>query len=818
MTDDLAFSGSDAAPAPPSSVPPDPPTPVNFKRPGALVAALAALWLALHEVSNLSGQFLTREGGGHATFNELGGPMAWRFADHRRDVFSETQVADWKQLLIAYLLLDVIFIFLYRYALVKLIDTISGRAPGAPRHWTGRLVWALALVDLAEDAAWFAVGVCARDVGDPVSPVATYGLAALAAIKWLLIGGLALAAVVAAVRSGDLVAARFRAIRSALSIQRFSLLAFLPIAVLAVLPLAGVNNLFDQLPDVQRAWLDNRTGAWHWIAAGLVFGLVVLPTIFILGRLRANWAYRRVIGSGTCWPYYDPPSDGGLPVPRRQGLMFWLAGPVLLIILALLVAFVLDGEVFGLRLGIFCAVPFVIMAVSLLMRGRGYQALEVLPPRDIAYARDVMAVGDVLTVAALSLTGLGLIRAFTGETVLSWIGLLDLDPGGSLVVGGNVVDPWAPPWFPLLVGLAFTILPWLFSFAVLTWLHGLPPHPAVPPWAAAILKPGEGASVVEADDGWLPNLRELLSAGLLAVWIAIFVLLAAFPRWFAYEAFGAGFGALAVATLALGTLTLMLGQIMAYAQGRQPPEFVQLFRVVLRPQWVRHFVTGQAWADDSDTRVFRRFRATPVISLLAITVAATAMFGSRTDVHPVVGSGSIPERPGLEEAFDLWMDQDDASPTQVTQASASDPWSCTPPKAAGSVRRTGPPPHCSGSARPATNVPATAPCSRQVRQVAHWASLSHVSIRIHWTPPRRCPGPRRCQSRPCRWPRAIYWHRPRALGSRLPSCRTVRASELSSIVPDSWRLHGKESRAWRPSTRLSSPRSPTPRITSYRTR
>src|SRR4051794_22973494 len=109
------------------SVPSDltqPPSPSDFARPGALLAALGALLLAMNELSNLSGQFLTVTGG-RATLGELGGPSAFAYQAHWRDQFD--QMGDWCWILVSYVALDCAYIALYAVALLAVIDAVSRR-------------------------------------------------------------------------------------------------------------------------------------------------------------------------------------------------------------------------------------------------------------------------------------------------------------------------------------------------------------------------------------------------------------------------------------------------------------------------------------------------------------------------------------------------------------------------------------------------------------------------------------------------------------------------------------------------------------------
>jgi hypothetical protein len=597
------------------------PQPARFGKVGAFLAASSALWLAMHEISVLSAGFLAPQGQ-YASFNMLGGPNALGNRARWNDALTKEQLDNWQQMLLSYELLDVLFIAVYTVALLGLLSKIRlhpGLAWGRRLRW---LVLALAAVDLVELIGQLALGLARDPLAGSLSASAVTGVAIVSTAKWLLVAALVVSLVCVLIQSrGPDLRRRVGDLWLAVKIQRFSLLAFLPIAVLAVLPLDELNNLFGQLPDVQRAWLDGWQGAWHAFAAAFVFGAGVLPTVFFLGRLRADWAARREAG-GTRWPFFD--SEGG---ERRQRMGLWLTGPLVLGVAASVV-WLQGGSVVWSRLLVFCAVPLLVIGLSWVARKAGWNQLAKLPPRGDPLARDVMAVGDILTVAALSLAGLGMIRAFTGLSVLD-------------ATGTEPFEYAVGPWVPLVVGFLIAILPWLAAGALLEQLAKLgekaAPSPvqdleheadrrigrpkALPQPAGYLLTPG-------LDLGARPDAEEarLISRVglLLPVSVIFFITMAWFPRCYA-----TALGSLGAAMLAIGTLTVMLGFTVAYAQDRQPPE---LFANKLI-----------------------RLKATPIISLLVFAAALAGLIGKPTDVHPVTAPGTIPDRPSLESAFVDWL-------------------------------------------------------------------------------------------------------------------------------------------------------------------
>ena len=604
--------------------------PAKFGKPGAYLAALAALWLALHEISVLSAGFLA-PGGQYASFNTLSGMNALGERSSWNDMLTTEQLGNWFQMLVWYESLDAAFIIVYTIALRALVIQV---ARVSALTWVGRLRWvvyALAVVDALELVGQLGLGLARDPVEDSVPGWAVIAVAIVTSLKWLLIAALVVSFVCILIQScGPDLRRRVRGLWLAVKIQRFSLLAFLPIAVLAVVPLDELNNLFGQLPDVQRAWLDGWSGAWYAFAAAFVFGVCVLPPVFYLGRLRADWAARREAGDNW-WPFYDSP-DGP---ERRQHKGLWMTGPAVIAIAAAL-ALLQGGSVVWTRLAVFCAVPLLVIGLSAVIRRFGWNKLAKLPPRAGSnLTRDVMAVGDIFTFAALSLAGLGMIRAFMGVWVLDATGTRPFEYAVGL------------PWLPLILGVVIAIGSWLAAESVLTGLAHWGRDSAGAGAArgaggqvrgsrrwrdsrddlgkriAYVVTPGlDTSSRRDIEDP-----RVTVRVGLLAVSVAIFMTMALSPRGYATV-----FGSLGVAVLGMGTLMLMLGVTVAYAQDRQPPE-------LFANRWLR-------------------LKATPIISILLFAAIVAGWVGKPTDVHPVTAPGTIPDRPTLETAFGDWLAAD----------------------------------------------------------------------------------------------------------------------------------------------------------------
>lgn len=603
--------------------------PVPFAAAGAVLALVSGLALAMHEVSALCSGFIA-DNGRFASPGMFAGPLAVGEVGRWNDPLtaSSDALGDWTAMFVIYQVGQLVLVLVYGAVALLAWRRAGSAATEVSRRLrvVARLLVALAAASLVEAVllTGMAVGRCPAGGCVPV-PLAEVG-ALLTCAKWLIGAGVLLAVLRLAWAAST--AASRRELRSAVWLQRFSLMAFLPVAVLGVLPLGTlVYDVFDQVPDVQRAWLDDGTAVDDLVAAGAVFLLLVLPAVFVTGRIRSQFAVARST-IGPWWPYFDqdPAVDPAWSNGRRQQLWFWLLGPALLLLVGLGVDRLTEGVFHSGRLVGFTLVAVVVIGASYALR---YGAADCVSPRSLpartsAFARYALTTGDVLAVAALSLTALGLVRAFTGPAVLSAFGYRDVD---------SATQTWQVAL--AMGGLVAAVGCWPVAQVVLrSWL----------PLRSEPASHQRGALIV--------------AAGVVST--ALFLFLCWQP-----QAVGDAVGALGAITLALGALTAMLGVVVAYAQRRQPPELLQLrlpsavrsimaaVRAVARrlPLVGSHIGTTQR-----DWRV----KATPVVGLLLVAALVAQPFGEPTDVHPVTGGGPIPERETLAEAFTQWLAADGA--------------------------------------------------------------------------------------------------------------------------------------------------------------
>ena len=337
---------------------------------------------------------------------------------------------------------DVAFALLYGLGVGRLLRRLPSAGPGHRWRRAALALWAAGVAaDLVESLLLARVGPSDGSLLPPVSWV-----------KWAgLVLGLLCALLAARQRRRAAAAGSARRdLWSALRTHRYSVFVVLPFAVLG---LASGPDVLDQLPDVQRQWLDD--GPWaHLVTAG-VLTVVVAAVVFLLGRMRSDLVARRVGRPGV--PYELP------------ALVPWLTGPVLAVLGLVGVLVWSDASVLWLRLAVFVAIPLVVWGGSGLARCRGRVAKGPRrPPVTPGLARLTSVVGDVLAVLVLVVPGLGLVRAFAAPVVL------DLD-GPSLGM--------------LVLGLVGVLWPWLVA-RVLAW--GVPA--ARTWWGTGRARPSSGAS------------------------------------------------------------------------------------------------------------------------------------------------------------------------------------------------------------------------------------------------------------------------------------------------------------------------------------
>ncbi|MFL6026103.1 MAG: hypothetical protein ACJ72K_04155 [Friedmanniella sp.] len=518
-------------------------------------------------------------------------------------------------LLHAHLLIDLIFIGVYSTLLVLAIRTVC------PDGWWRRcslgLLAVLVAADLLENA--LALAVMAR-------PGLLRAVLVLTAVKWvaaaLLAVVLALRILVAdpapggRVRDRVLVPEARTAIRrgtKAVIHQRFS---YAPVLVIFLLSVPSGAAILEQLPDAQREWVfDLGSGARHAVMSILATAVLSL-FLLAVGRRRTRYAARH--------SRPEPGQQPELPVPAREGGLqqaVWFVGPVLALLGMALYATAQRSDLVLLwRTAVWVSVPVLIVALSWLLRRTwrrhpGWHRPDRPLQFDPAEVHAVGIAGNVAAIGAVVVGGLSLLRAFTPLVVL---------PAASyLPVGAEAAPVRAPVAWLLVLAVAAIIGPWLVVILGASQAG----RRSQPPPAE---RSGFVARLLVAVDRRLPLPRLTRLANQYSAWlllaaaILVFVGLGVFPR------FAGWIGLSATATLALGSLAGMLSAVGMILQDHPTPE---LFRLL-------------------------RFRRTPLVMLLAVTVVLVGVLGGRSGLHrvnPGTATSSVDLRPSLDAAFSSWL-------------------------------------------------------------------------------------------------------------------------------------------------------------------
>ena len=393
---------------------------------------------------------------------------------------------------------------------------------------------------------------------------------------------------------------------SAILVQRLSLL---PSLVFFVLSVTSGSAILEQLPDVERAWVDSGIGRTRAVAA-LTATLFVALSVFITTRLRIGFVqqFRKadepVTGDSV---HVDmPAAQTGDPVStyNRTTLGYWAIGPAVVVVFAALALLVgrtgatwpdvlsaqpgSSGELHTLRFVVFVAVPLAIIGVSLVLRKiwarrREWRRMTDLPAFDDQDASAVKIVGDVATAAVLVVAGLGLLRAFAPVLILR-----------KQLVEVDIVSVWVC----VAMGIILICLPWLIM--IITTVLSVPPTLRI-------------AS------------RNPVCAGLalMAVWVLIFFALGWVPM------LAARLGLAATAVLGIGALT---GMVSAMGLIMQPHAPAEAFRLL-------------------------GFKRTPLVTVLAVIVVLTTVLSGKGTIHEMDrGSATrqVDGRQTMAEAFQAW--------------------------------------------------------------------------------------------------------------------------------------------------------------------
>lgn len=590
------------------------PVPVAVARPlprmgiskGLTISAVVALFVAMGEISRLSGQVLD-DAARTWSFSTLMGPGR---------VAGLAEFGRWPQALAegwtgrfpaygaerstwlgAYLVLDVVLIALYGGVVATWL------APRWPMM--ARLLRVLAVVDLLEDGSAF-VTSRASNAGVTALGVAT---GVLSAVKWLLVvGGLVLLLKGAAEPRARQVAGSWL---RALYQQRFSILAILPIAVLSI---PSGSDLLDQLPDVQRRWLADGKGVTHFLLAVVVVVVVTLG-VLLLGRLRSGALLQRTPES--------------VLEERPAVLRLGLLAPAVVVLGVVVIAARGGGAPWSMpglapvRTAIFLAVPVVILGVSWFVRARlaaaraagrttwftrSFQPAHHLVPSDDDKTTTVLA-GDILTAVSVVVAALGLVRSFTAVVALAGVGL-----GGS---------GWAV--LPLALGAGAAVLAWPLT----RWVCDRVTNESLAGGDRATRSRRHRLQAVLTPSVPVPESLPV-RLGVLVAGVLLYFLVGYFPT-----SFGSTVGVIGTSLLALLAATLVVGGSVVAVQDRLAPE-------LFWHKWIR-------------------LRSLPVTTILLGTIAFTTGIGSNLDIHGLRGLGpgdgtsvDVAARPTMAAALDDW--------------------------------------------------------------------------------------------------------------------------------------------------------------------
>ena len=682
----VARSGSVVVPGPGPVEPPRPPRPVAVVATSLGVLALAAL-IAMQEVDRLVRAVVVR---GSATSSvqavvaPVPDPGAWAGWIGAPD---RVRVADW---IVVHTLVDAVFFLAYGALAVGLLARTAARP--------ARCFLGLLLVAEVAEAVLLLVGAGVVRAGPAPGAEPVWGwsgvLAGVSVTKWVALALL----VVAVVRNRELrgvLGCGLRRAGTALWVQRLSAVGVVVLAVLSLVPRGDVS---DQLPDVQRAWLGGPggTGAGvtvvdggvvdggvvdgagaagslrHLVVAGVLV-VVAAALMFVLGRLRAERAWRTEVGDAPPehparyrWWLVGPAvavvTAFALRLAGRSDLVdpgvlaVFVAGPAALVLASAVLeraelsggdrgrplragvaAVVLVGAVLagwpgdGWPAAAGVAVAGTAAAVVVLVRR--WRGLGDLPreepasqrPDEVrrstawrtAVARDVWRAGDLLATAALVVGGLSLVRSFTAPVLLDtgtrWAAQVVLLGGG------------------LAVALAAPVLRW----AVVRAVDDGPP-------SARRGRRGRLHRLVRPDhDGTAARTAGAASRVSTAVVVALAVLPVLVLALLVVAPGGASdlLGVVGVVVAALGAWSLLLGLLLVRMQRRRP---LPVFRLA-------------------------RLEASPVLSLFAAALLVVSLSGGDPDLHRVRDTGTAPaDRPELRAVFDDWLGRSGACDRPAT--------------------------------------------------------------------------------------------------------------------------------------------------------
>ncbi|HEX9032548.1 MAG TPA: hypothetical protein VF834_11930 [Streptosporangiaceae bacterium] len=389
----------------------------------------------------------------------------------------------------------------------------------------------------------------------------------------------------------------------ALKVQRFSAVVVLLLGLIAIGP--RLNDVFEQIPDVERAWLNGSfTGISQLLISALAQVMLAL-LLFLLGRMRLRRAEQKQAGHEL-----RPPAHH----------WSWLVLPAATIVVAAGLGWSGQAAVAWKRVSALCVVLVVIAAASKVIqyfvdpdpgvrKGSSHQADTAAGWRERSYARRAGwehqpghvlpgrsengalvalcgTVGDVLAVVVVAVTAIGAVRAFTVLAMVSGTLLWDL------ALAAGIVGAFA---LPILLPLAWTVL------GHGAQLIGRHPGPMAAPVRRALDRRARGEQPLDrrpAPVRRLSRFQRLSDARQLAgdtrvIWVVAAPFILA-DLWLLLMPLLAThvIGALGTAVIALGSLASLLSALAYLAQTRLPLPVFRLLRLNATPVMTIVLVIG----------------------------------------------------------------------------------------------------------------------------------------------------------------------------------------------------------------------------------
>ncbi|MBO1267125.1 hypothetical protein [Arthrobacter cavernae] len=482
-----------------------------------IVVALA-LWLAMAELDRLIAGLIVS--GESRRIADVVGVAAFESRDSW-ELWSRLDPQDGPRLSVLIRIhagLDLLFAASYVWLLWRLVR---------PRWQLGIVAGVIALAELAE-AAFLMIGAAA--VQNHETAWVGSALAGASLIKWLtLLFFLLCCLAVPGVRTRVL--GGIRRIALALHFQRLSAAVVAVIAVLALLPIPGVN---DQMPDSQRLWAVEGLLSPSWLSTAVLVAAVTIG-LFVLGRRRSDLAWK-------LWEQGEVP-DGD------PGRLWWMIGP-LAVLAGIIWAAVGNGQLAWFQILLFVLPPLALLAVSVWLPSPALAPVT----RDQERALDAWCGGDNLAVALLAVSGLAGVRSFTGPVAKE------------LIQPGKTGIGWAV--FFLAVGALLAVAAYPFKAFVVR----------------RIMKRAPSGAGLGALSGWLNpsgGSPEAFKKWLLALFVLAVLFLTALAVWPGPVTKVTGVSATAVG--GIGSWALVIGFLIVLVQDQKPLEIFQRMKLTANP-------------------------------------------------------------------------------------------------------------------------------------------------------------------------------------------------------------------------------------------